>query len=204
MEENHKISLAGIKEMMNKFQEKPSLLWMLLGLTGLGLVLLLSGGNGRNIPNNLQQPTNLTTVQDFVDKKSVSEEERLERELTLTLKRIAGAGQVRVDLNLKSGNRRIWERQARVNKRVIQEQGSLNTEESTSDELVFAKDRDGRDTPILKEELAAEIQGVIVVAGGAGDSRVKQLLTDTVITILGLPEHRIMVIAGENEGEDPK
>ena len=88
-----------------------------------------------------------------------------------------------------------------MSKRVDQQQGVVNTQEDTSEELVFAKDRDGRDAPVLKEELAPEIQGVVVVASGATNGYVRQLLTETVMTILGLPAHRVLVISGEKEDE---
>jgi stage III sporulation protein AG len=187
-----------LKEIFQNFQKNPVSLWILLGVLGLGLVFLVNG-NDKGTSGVKQTPVQ-TTISDAPEENSISGEVRLERELTRTLQAIKGVGTVRVDLNLKAGNRRVWERQSHINKRVVQEQGSINTEESTTDDMVFAKDRDGRDTPILKEELAAEIQGVIIVASGASDSKVKLLLTNTVMTILGLPAHRVLVIPGEKQG----
>lgn len=181
------------------FQTKPASIWILLGLIGLGAVLLMSGNPKQEYPKELSDRDQVESA--IKEHYPESDEARLERELTKTLTGIAGVGKVRVDINLKADNRKIWERQARVSKRVNQDQGAVNTEESTSDELVFAKDRDGRDSPVLKEQLAPEIEGVVVVAAGADDSRIRKLLIDTVTTVLGLPGHRVLVIPGVHEKE---
>ncbi len=189
----------GFHELWAYFQSKPVSIWILLGLICLGIVLLMSGNTREEYPNELTDRKQVEAENSELNPES--DEERLEIELTKTLMGIAGVGEVRVDINLKAGNRKIWERQARTSKRVNQEEGMVNTEESSSDELVFAKDREGRDSPVLKEELAPEIEGVVVVATGAGDSRVRKLLTDTVVTILGLPGHRVLIIPGKEAKE---
>jgi len=189
----------GLNDLWIYFQTKPVSVWIILGLLVLGVVLLMSGNPREEYP---KQPADQSLVQKGASELySEQDEDRLERELTKTLTGIAGIGEVRVDINLKASNRKIWERQARVSKRVNQDQGAVNTEESTSDELVFAKDQEGRDFPVLKERLAPEIEGVVVVAAGARDSRIKKLLTDTVTTILGVPEHRVLIIPGKDEEE---
>ncbi len=180
-----------VNQWFNELKEKPTTLWLLLGALAFGVVLLMTGNDA---PRKAElQPQSL--AQSGV---ALNDEERLERELTRTLEQIAGAGKIRVDLNLKSENRSVWERQTRSNKRVSQDKGSVQTEEDTNDELVLAKSNDGRDTPVLKEKLGPEIQGVIVVASGAADPRVRQILTDTLTTILNLPAHRVLVIAGRS------
>lgn len=185
----------GFHNLWNYIQTKPASAWILIGLIGLGAILLTSGSPGGDFFKEMSDENRSKT--EVLKPVQESDEERLERELTKTLSGITGVGEVRVDINLKVGNRKTWERQARTSKRVSQDQGTVNTEESVSDELVLAKDREGRDLPVLKEELAPEIEGVVVVAAGAHDSRIRKLLTDTVKTILGLPGHRVLVIPGK-------
>lgn len=177
------------------FRKKPVSIWLLLGLIGFGVVLLTGGNPRQDYAKEFTGHPQVETGDPLPNTES--DEERLEKELTETLMKITGVGEVRVDINLKAGNRKIWERQTRTSKRVNQDQGIVNTEESVNDELVFAKDREGRDLPVLKEELAPEIEGVVVVATGAGDSYLRKLLTDTVTTILGLSGHRVLVIPGK-------
>lgn len=177
------------------FQKKPGGMYILLGLAGLGIALLISGG--RPEPKPVKVPVADSETVHLEGSELMTAEKRLERELSRTLERMEGVGAVTVKIHLRTGHRRIWERQSRITKRAQQQQHELHTEESSSDEIVLAGARDGVDNPILKEELAPEIEGVVVVATGAATPRVKQLLTDTVMTILNLPSHRVMVIAGK-------
>lgn len=185
----------GLHNLWVHFQTKPASVWILIGLIGLGTVLLTSGNSREEFSKERYDKNQVEA--EISNSSAASDEERLERELTKTLAGIDGIGEVRVDINLKVGNRKIWERQAHTSKRVNHDQGNVNTEESTDDQLVLAKDREGRDLPVLKEELAPVIEGVVVVATGAHDSRIRKLLTDTVTTILGLPGHRVLVIPGK-------
>lgn len=189
-----------LRDFIQNYRRNPVSFWVLLGLAVLGLLLLIGGNR-----NEKERTTGAVTPQvatEQVHSPVQADEGRLERELKETLSAITGAGRVRVELMIKSGRRRIWERQSRSNRRVSGDRGTMNNEEDSSDELVLAKDRDGRDTPVLKEELAPEIQGVIVVASGATDIEVRRMLTSTVMTILGLPAHRVLVIPGEERGSN--
>ena len=176
-------------EWLKKNQSR-TMLWLLLGAVALGIGLLFSG-------NEERRSAARETVPQSAASAPLSGEARMGAELTQTLEQVAGAGTVRVILNFKSESRNVWERQTKTNKRVAHEQGTLrSTEEETSDEIVFSKGEDGRNVPVLREKLAPEIQGVVVVATGASDFQVRQLLTDTVMTVLGLPAHRVMVVPG--------
>lgn len=199
MKETNEIKESKLRELWSDFQAKPLSNWVLLALIGLGVVLLISGGDHKEYAQK-------TVGQDRVNPRILeinqeSDEQSLEKELTETLTKIIGVGEVRVDIYLRAGNRNVWERQTRISKRVNKDQETLQTEESSSDELIFAKDREGRDAPVLKERLAPEIEGVVVVAEGAHDGRIRKMLTDTVTTILGLPGHRVLIIPGNYRKE---
>jgi stage III sporulation protein AG len=197
MAENKRIFDFSYQALLKNLQKKPGFIWLILGLVALGFFLLLTG-NGQDHSSNGNSGVVHTQTEDLPD-SAVATRRQLEAELSRTLVAIDGVGRVRVELNIKSGSRKVWERQLNVTKRVSQEQGAVNTEESNNDQLVLAKGQAGQDAPVLKEELAPEIQGVIVVATGAKDTRIKELLIRTVMTILDLPAHRVMVIPGTVE-----
>jgi stage III sporulation protein AG len=199
MGDDSKTYFFSYQELFKKIQSKPLFLWGIIGLVGLGFVLLLSSPDKENA--NIQNNKVSSVQNPDISEYSSGTKRQMERELAQALGSIAGVGQVKVELNLKSSSRKVWERQLNVTKRVTQEQGVMNTEETNNDQIVIAKGLDGRDNPILKEELAPEVQGVIVVASGAEDARIKELLMSTVMTILNLPAHRVMVLAGKNEGD---
>jgi stage III sporulation protein AG len=198
MTEDKRKFVLSYQDLFKKFHNKPAFFWIVLGFLGLGVVLLLSGNDKSNSSDQNVRAIN-QQQEDVQNSSAVATQRQLELELTKTLTAIAGVGRVKVEINLKSSSRKVWERQLNISKRVTQEQGVVNTEETNNDQLVIAKGLDGRDAPILKEELAPEIQGVIVVASGANNTKIKEILINTVMTILNLPAHRVMVIAGTNE-----
>lgn len=203
MDETGKSIQSNLKELWGSLRtsvnsQRPASFLFLLILAGVGVLLLAAGNGSAPVSTRQMAPAN-PSIPDTGDAVE-SVESRMERDLERTLEGIAGVGAVTVDLDLKSKNRMVWERQTQTSKRVTQEQNGVNTEESVEDQLVFAKGSEGVDSPVLKEELAPEIQGVVVVAEGADDSRVKQLLTETVMTVLGIPAHRVLVVPGEHRG----
>lgn len=194
-EMNTQKGLDGIwQSIRNKYGQNPSSSWILIAIAALGVILLITGNDKPTytygkVPPEVQQNQVNETRASQVDTD-------LAGELSRALAGIDGAGRVRVKVNLKSRSRKIWERQIRESKRTSQEQDTVTTEDNTDNELVFAKNRDGFDQPVLKEELAPVVEGVIVVAEGARDIRTKRLLIDAVTTILGIPAHRVIVIPG--------
>jgi stage III sporulation protein AG len=188
-----------LKSVFGKFGNNQVLNWLLLGIIALGLIFLIGDERKETKGNQTSESLSNQTGPDPETVREPTAEIQLEQEITRILSGIAGVGTVQVDISLKTARRNLWERQTRVSKRVSQQKEELNTEESSSDELVFAKSREGSDTPILKAELAPEVPGVLVVASGARESGVKRLLTETVMTVLDLPVHRVMVIAGKED-----
>ena len=185
------------RNILKKYGQNPVSSWILIAIAALGVILLLTGNDkqtntGGTIPSNPAQQNETSKI------STGSVDMELANELAHTLARIEGVGRVQVKVNLKSRSRKIWERQIHESKRTSQEQNTVTTEDNINNELVFAKNRDGYDQPVLKEELAPEVAGVIVVAGGARDARVKRILIDAVTTILEIPEHRVIVIPGND------
>lgn len=195
-DENTQGWVGGIRQVMKKFGQNPASSWVLVVAAALGVILLLAGNDRGGTTNGKLPPENTVQQTKAGEPFTSSVDKQLADELARTLERIEGVGRVQVKVNLKSQSRKIWERQIRESKRTSQEQNTVTTEDDINNELVFAKNRDGYDQPILKEELAPVVEGVIVVAEGARDVRIKRLLIDAVITILGIPAHRVMVIPG--------
>ncbi|HCF51291.1 MAG TPA: stage III sporulation protein AG, partial [Syntrophomonas sp.] len=50
---------------------------------------------------------------------------------------------------------------------------------------------------LLVEEKTPEVLGVLVVAAGASNVAVKEQLSSATATLLNIPLHRVMVVAGK-------
>ena len=66
-------------------------------------------------------------------------------------------------------------------------------EKNTSDQVVFMNEQGGTSKPLVLKEINPEIKGVIIVAEGANDPRVKLQLTEAVQTVLDVPAYRVSI-----------
>ena len=129
-----------------------------------------------------------------------SEEETLERRVESVLKQIAGIGEVKVSISLAAGSERVYATNQKNNRREVTERdeqgGTRTTTENTEDEQLVLLQGNGQNPgqPLIVQEVNPEINGVLVVAEGAGDARVREELTRTVQIVLNVPSHKVMVM----------
>lgn len=186
-------------------------LWELLGerqkystallVAALCLGILLFG-----ISNFAQEPKQdnlgISMEMDFPETEISRTEKVLEQRLEHILSQIAGAGKVEVSVFLATGTRYEYAINVSANKRVIDEkdQGGgvrLTTEDNLSDQYVLIRGNQAEEKPVIIQENSPEIQGVLVVADGAKDARIKAQLLQAVQVALGLEPHRIQILARE-------
>lgn len=114
----------------------------------------------------------------------------LEKRLEETLSLIDGAGRVRVMITLKDTGEKVVEKDvARCSD--TDSGGSQNTDQSQSSVYV----RDGSvETPYISNELTPQVEGVLVVAQGGGNSMVKQNILQSVMALFPLEAHKITIV----------
>jgi len=114
--------------------------------------------------------------------------EQMERKLEETLSLIEGAGKVSVAVFLESGATYVYGYDER--------ESSERVTQTDSDRSVVTFDQGAQRQPVVVKVVLPPIRGVVVVASGARDSRVKALLSQAVQTLYGVPAHRVIVLAG--------
>ena len=122
----------------------------------------------------------------------------LEERLTGILSKIQDTGKVSVMITLKTGTELIPAKDESVSDKTTNEkdmEGGTRTitEKSTSDQVVFKNNQGGTSEPLVLKEINPEIKGVIIVAEGAQDPKVKQELSTAVQTVLDIPAYRVSV-----------
>lgn len=127
----------------------------------------------------------------------------MENQLGLILSQIKGAGKVSIMITLKTGSEIIPAKDETISDKTTNEkdnEGGTRTinEQSTSDKVVFMNEQGGTSKPFVLKEINPEIKGVIIVAEGAKDARVKLELTEAVQTVLDVPAYRISVFERNN------
>jgi stage III sporulation protein AG len=124
---------------------------------------------------------------------------RLERSLAGTLTQIAGVGEVRVLLTVDGSRREYLANQTKeVRTTVENDRAGVErqvTEERTTIQYVLVTDNARKgEQPIIVQEGRPPIRGVLVIADGARDPRVRLDILRAVETVLGVPAHRIQVM----------
>lgn len=126
----------------------------------------------------------------------------LETRAAAILSRIDGAGAVSVQITLEGSAYRKYafdtvEETKSSEERVSASESRVTTEKRETRDLVLPSDpASGRgQSPVLVQEVYPSISGVLVAAPGARDSRIKRELAEAAQTLLGVPAHRVMVVA---------
>jgi stage III sporulation protein AG len=121
----------------------------------------------------------------------------LARQMEEILSLVAGAGNVRVMLTMGSSSS-VYAQNIQTSLSTTTEQdgegGIRNIDVQTgSHTYVMLRQSDGSERPLRLSELRPDIQGVIVVAQGAGDVAVRDALIRAAHTVLGIGAHQVQV-----------
>jgi len=125
--------------------------------------------------------------------------EELQDQLSTILSKIAGAGKVSVMITYKSGKELVTQKDKSIVDKVTDEKDNdggtrVINEYSIDDKTVMVNQQGGSSQPIVVKEINPEIKGVIVVAEGAWDSKVKLKISEAVQTVLDIPAYRVTVL----------
>ncbi len=127
----------------------------------------------------------------------------LEQRLTEVLSEMEGLGRVRVMITLKSSQEQIVERENPVSRSTTNEsdaQGGsrILSQVETQDTVVYRTEGSASE-PYVVKTLAPEIEGVVVVAQGAGSGRVNKSVTEIVQALFGVEAHKVKVVKMESQ-----
>ncbi|MBO8125879.1 MAG: hypothetical protein H0Z38_01440 [Firmicutes bacterium] len=125
-----------------------------------------------------------------------------EESLRKTVSAIAGVGEVTVDVFLASSPRKEYARSTDATEKTVQDQSTSGavskvTSEVRSNSQITLRRAGTWEEPLVVQTFAPAIQGVLVVAEGAEDPRVRLELSRAVQTALGIPAHRVRVMSKE-------
>ncbi len=154
-------------------KKKPNMIiiWLIIGA-----VLFLAFGSFPKTDKK-EEKGESTNVSEYAK----NEEKRLET----SLEKINGAGDVTVYINIDGGGEKILAKDSDYKTEI---QGEEKSEESKTS-IVMS----GKSTPYIVEEKTPEISGVLVIAKGAADERVKTEIYEAIRAIYGIAPHRIKV-----------
>jgi len=174
--------------------------FLLAGLAVLGLFLIFfpwTGGKDSSIPPQTGG-TPAGGHGEGTGSVMTREEEQLSKRLCEVLERVEGAGKVEVSVRLSSSTRSEYAYNTTTGKKTIQEcdqsGGTRVTTEGTGSEQLVVNRRGSGEEPVVQQETAPKVAGVLVVAEGAAQPRVKAKLFEAARVSLGVEPQKITVL----------
>lgn len=181
-------------------------IWLiLLGVLIIGFISMTY--NNSKSPEILPASTSgnfdTTTVKKDSDQWSMLDyEDYYESTMKGILEEIIGVGEVIVKVNLDSTEEKVYQTNTRIGTQVTEErdhQGGNRTIDDTSrDETVVTISNGSVETPVEVKTVKPTIRGVVVVAQGAENPKVKSWIFDVIQRSLDVPAHRISIVPKKN------
>ncbi|TGE34226.1 stage III sporulation protein AH [Desulfosporosinus sp. Sb-LF] len=178
-----------------KLISSDKLLVSLVALIAVGMSLIYLGKGTIAPAQNLQAKSTSTTISTPETKIGVLEKE-LEAKLQANILQMEGVGRVHVSVSFSTGLKNEYARNANVTKRTSKETdktgGTRETTEVTENNQVVMPS--GSSQPVMVMEDRPEVAGVLVIAEGARDAKVREGIHTAVQTLLNISGTKITVV----------
>jgi stage III sporulation protein AG len=164
----------------------------------IGLILLI-GASTFSKPRPSNESNNKELV--LADKQE-DYAKRLERDLKNILSKIDGVGNVEVLITLDSDEEVVAAMDIIESSTTTNEKDNNGTvrevvQKESNNKIVTSQNMSGQNTPIVLKRIMPEVRGVIVVADGARDARLRYEISSAVQTALGIPAYKVKVISSK-------
>ena len=127
----------------------------------------------------------------------------MERRLTEALSDMAEVGKVKVMITLKSSSELVVEKEMPVSRSMTTETdaqgGSRTVNTSEMGESVVYSTEGSSSIPYVVKTYVPEVEGVLVVAEGAGSGTVNRTVTEIVQALFDVEAHKVMVVKMETK-----
>lgn len=165
-----------------------------LMVLALGIILLIAGDALFANDEEAKSPQKTMTA---VEAYGKADETEVEARLGAVLSKIKGAGEVAVMVQFSGGSESVLGTDTKVKENITEETDASGgsrkvTETEREEDTVLAGN-----APVTIKEYAPRVQGVIVVAEGGGDERVREALKEAAATVLGISGYKVQVFEKE-------
>lgn len=191
--------LDELKNILNNNENKGShsILRNIIILGMIGILLLLF--TGLFTSDNKTSPPVSHGSRLANNEVKVSYEEKMAREIEEIISLVSGVGKVKVKVYTNSALEYQYEynesRSNKVTDEIDQNGGERKIDEDRfENELVIIRDASGGETPVVKKKQQPAISGILIVAQGAENSKIKMNIITALRSLLNLPVHKISVL----------
>lgn len=129
---------------------------------------------------------------------TMSYEREMEQRLLAILSRIQGVGEVQVMITLRTSRELLLDKEGETSKSETMETdaagGQRKILQQSQNQSTVMVDGDGQSVPVMIKTIYPEIEGVVVVAQGAGTGDVSRQISEVVQVLLGVDAHRVKIV----------
>ena len=163
--------------------------WLAVGLTGILLLVIALPTDSVRMHSEEEQWNETLRANQADRTHTENYEKTLADKLEQSLSCMDGVGEVRVMLTFQDRGESVVEKDVT---RAENEQGTQYQEAAVYGET------DGRE-PYISQEKLPQVEGVLVIAQGGGDSRVKQDIMDAVRALFPIEAHKVTIVKMQKE-----
>lgn len=175
---------------------------IILALSGvLIMILAIPTEKKEKEQTSLMQSGQWDTKSDTLQAEEMQEEqteEQLERRLEQFLSCMDGVGKAKVMLTFAAGRERVVEKDTPYSQSQTSENDASGisrvvTTHDQQEDTVYFTDSEGNQSPYVTRTLAAQVEGVTVLAQGGDSAVVQEEITDMMVVLFGIEPHKIKV-----------
>lgn len=185
-----------MQDFMQKIKEKKLKRsdWLILVLAGI-LILIIA------LPTDTKEKKQAEEAKENISKENNTMEaskDEIERKLEDILEKIDGAGDVKVMITYQDSGTQVVEKDKNTTENSLEESDSTggvrSTKEQQLQESTVYEEADAGNTPFVSKELLPKVEGILIVASGGDNQKVKQNISEAVLALFQVEAHRIKIV----------
>lgn len=185
-----------MQDFMQKIKEKKLKRsdWLILVLAGI-LILIIA------LPTDTKEKKQAEKSKENISKENNTMEaskDEIERKLEDILEKIDGAGDVKVMITYQDSGTQVVEKDKNTSENSLEESDSTGGVRSTKEQQLQAstvyEEADAGNTPFVSKELLPKVEGILIVASGGDNQKVKQNISEAVLALFQVEAHRIKIV----------
>lgn len=185
-----------MQDFMQKIKEKKLKRsdWLILVLAGI-LILIIA------LPTDTKEKKQAEEAKENISKENNTMEaskDEIERKLEDILEKIDGAGDVKVMITYQDSGTQVVEKDKNTSENSLEESDSTggvrSTKEQQLQESTVYEDADAGNTPFVSKKLLPKVEGILIVASGGDNQKVKQNISEAVLALFQVEAHRIKIV----------
>lgn len=185
-----------MQDFMQKIKEKKLKRsdWLILVLAGI-LILIIA------LPTDTKGKKQAEEAKENISKENNTMEaskDEIEQKLEDILEKIDGAGEVKVMITYQDSGTQVVEKDKNTSANSVEESDSIggvrSTKEQQLQESTVYEEADAGNTPFVSKELLPKVEGILIVASGGDNQKVKQNISEAVLALFQVEAHRIKIV----------